>query len=39
MVAGVLANEYMDATIGNMKVDSGMFTATMFVDPTVGIGV
>ena len=39
MVAGVLANEYMDVTIGNMKVDSGMFTATMFVDPTVGIGV
>ena len=39
MVAGVLANEYMDATIVNMKVDSGMFTATMFVDPTVGIGV
>ena len=39
MVAGVLANEYMDATIGNMKVDSGMCTATMFVDPTVGIGV
>lgn len=39
MVAGVLANEYMNATIGNMKVDSGMFTATMFVDPTVGIGV
>lgn len=39
MVCGVLANEYMDATLGHMKVDSGLFTATMFVNPTVGIDV
>lgn len=39
MVLGVAANEYMDATIGSMKVDSGLFEATMFYNPTVGIGV
>lgn len=39
MVLGIAANEYMNATIGNMKVDSGMFTATMFVNPTVGFDV
>lgn len=39
MVAGVAANEYMDATIGRMKVNSGLFEATMFYNPTVGIGV
>lgn len=39
MVLGIAANEYMNATIGNMKVDSGMFTATMFVNPTVGLDV
>lgn len=39
MVIGVAANEYMDATIGQMKVNSGLFEATMFYNPTVGIGV
>ena len=39
MVLGIAANEYMNATIGNMKVDSGMFTTTMFVNPTVGFDV
>ena len=39
MVLGVAANEYMDATIGNMKIDAGLFKATMFSDPTVGIDV
>lgn len=39
MLAGVAANEYMDATIGRMKVNSGLFEATMFYNPTVGIGV
>ena len=38
MVLGVAANAYMDATIGRMKVDSGLFEATMFYNPTVGIG-
>ncbi|GAB6950774.1 ABC transporter permease [Hoylesella timonensis 4401737 = DSM 22865 = JCM 15640] len=39
MVLGIAANEYMNATIGNMKVDSGMFTTTIFVNPTVGLDV
>lgn len=39
MVIGVATNEYMDATIGQMKVNSGLFEATMFYNPTVGIGV
>ena len=39
MVLGVAANEYMDATIGQMKVNSGLFEATMFYKPTVGIDV
>lgn len=39
MVIGVAANEYMDSTIGQMKVNSGLFEATMFYNPTVGIGV
>lgn len=39
MVLGVAANEYMDATIGHMQMDAGVFEMTMFVNPTVGIGV
>lgn len=39
MVLGIAANEYMNATIGNMKVDSGLFTTTMFVNPTIGFDV
>ena len=39
MVLGVAANEYMNATIGQMKVNSGLFEATMFYNPTVGIDV
>jgi len=39
MVLGIAANTYMDATIGHMKVDSGLFQATMFVNPTVGFNV
>jgi putative ABC transport system permease protein len=39
MVLGVAANEYMNATIGHMKVDTGLFQATMFLNPTVGLDV
>ena len=39
MVLGVMANEYMDATIGHDTIDTGLFKATMFVDPTVGLDV
>ena len=38
MVCGVAANELMDKTIGHTTVDTGLFKATMFVNPTVGIG-
>ena len=39
MVLGVMANEYMDATLGHDTIDTGLFKATMFVNPTVGIDV
>lgn len=38
MVCGVAANEIMDATIGHTTVDTGLFKAAMFVNPTVGMG-
>ena len=39
MLGGIAANQYMDATVGHMKVNSGLFEATMFVNPTVGFDV
>ena len=39
MVCGVAANEIMDATIGHTTIDTGLFKAAMFVNPTVGIGI
>ncbi len=39
MLLGVFANEYMDATLGHDVIDTGLFRATMFVDPTVGLDV
>ena len=39
MVLGVAANEYMDATLGHDTIDTGLFRATMFLDPTVGLDV
>ena len=39
MVLGIMANEYMDATIGHDTIDTGLFKATMFVNPTVGLDV
>ncbi len=39
MVLGVMANEYMDATLGHEVIDTGLFKATMFVNPTVGLDV
>ncbi|MCR5131008.1 MAG: ABC transporter permease [Prevotella sp.] len=39
MLLGIAANLYMDATIGHEKVSTGLFEATMFVDPTVGFDV
>ena len=39
MLLGVAANQYMDATLGHEEIDTGLFKATMFVNPTVGIDV
>ena len=39
MLLGIAANQYMDATVGQTKVDNGLFAAQIFVDPTVGIGI
>ena len=39
MLLGIFANEYMDATLGHNTIDTGLFKATMFVNPTVGLDV
>ena len=39
MVLGIAADQYMDATIGHTKVDNGLFSAQIFVNPTIGIGI
>jgi putative ABC transport system permease protein len=39
MLLGVFANEYMDATLGHQTIDTGLFQASMFKDPTVGLDV
>ena len=39
MVLGVMANEYMDATLGHDTIDTGLFKMTIFVNPTVGLDV
>lgn len=39
MVLGIAATQYMDATIGQTKVDNGLFSASIFINPTVSIGI
>ena len=39
MLLGVAANEYMYATICHETIDTGLFKATMFLNPTVGLDV
>lgn len=39
MIIGMLANEYMNVTMGKMQMDSGLFRIAMFVNPTVGLDV
>ena len=39
MVLGIIANEYMDMTLGHTQVDAGIFKARMFINPTVGLDV
>ena len=38
MVLGIAACYYMDITLGSRPIDTGLFQATMFVNPTVGLG-
>ena len=37
MMLGIGANLYMDATLGSKPIETGLFTTTVFVDPTVGL--
>lgn len=37
MLLGICANLYMDATVGSKPIETGLFTATVFVNPTVGL--
>ena len=39
MVAGILTTEYMDQLFGQQTVDVGVFSATVFHNPTVDISV
>ena len=39
MILGLIANEIMNATLGDKPVDAGLFRISMFVDPTVGLDV
>lgn len=39
MMIGIFANEWMDATMGHETIDVGMFKATVFLNPTVGLDV
>lgn len=39
MVMGVIANQYMDMTIGHQKIDTGLFQIQTFLNPTVGLDI
>ena len=39
MIAGILATEYMNAISGEQVVDIGVASATVFVNPTVDLGI
>lgn len=39
MVCGLIGCELLDATIGRTTIDTGLFHATMFLNPTVGLDV
>ncbi|MBO4906836.1 MAG: ABC transporter permease [Bacteroidaceae bacterium] len=38
MLLGILTNFYMDYALGSKPIDTGLFQATVFVNPTVSIG-
>ena len=37
MLLGIGANLYMDATLGSKPIETGLFTTTVFVNPTVSL--
>lgn len=39
MVAGIAATEYMNQVAGNQTMDAGVFSQTVFLNPTVDIGI
>lgn len=39
MVAGIGATEWMNAAFGSQTMDAGIFSETVFLDPTVDIGI
>lgn len=39
MALGIAATQYMDATVGRTTVDNGLFSAKIFVNPTVDFGI
>lgn len=39
MVAGIAATEYMNKVAGNQTMDAGVFQETVFMNPTVDIGI
>ncbi|MDE6179835.1 MAG: ABC transporter permease [Phocaeicola sp.] len=39
MVAGIAATEYMNAVAGKQTMDAGMFSETVFLNPTINISI
>ena len=39
MVAGMGATEWMNNTFGNLTMDNGIWSETVFLNPTVDIGI
>lgn len=39
MVAGIAVTEWMDASFGNQQMDTGMWTSTVFLNPTVDLQI
>ena len=39
MVAGIGATEYMNMVAGSQTMDTGMWTETVFLDPTVDVKI
>ena len=39
MVAGIAATEYLNAVAGKQTMDAGMFSETVFLNPTINISI